>query len=126
MWTLSFESMLSLATLAALVLVVWRFTSIIRVLSQSSSRNDERNAEQRDRFFMQLLEQQSVAGNADKAVSMASVHSSEHLRVHNMNLSRDATDSKEAAKAARKAEHERRHRERENAAAGTATEAFGR
>lgn len=123
--TLSFE-ILVLATLAALVLCVWRFTSIIRVLAQSTARHDERNAEQRDRFFLQLLEQNSVAGHADKAVAMASVHSTEHLRMHNMNLARDAVDDKEAAKAARKAEFERQHREREGAATGIPTEAFSK
>lgn len=129
MSTPSFESILSLAILAALVvsncLCVWRFTSIIRVLSQSTSRNDERNATQRDRFFMQLLEQQAVQSNADKAVAMASVHSAEHLRAHHMDLSRDAAGEKEATKAARMAEHERKHRDRQGNAVGSTTEAFG-
>ena len=126
MSTLSFEIIVSLALLAAFVLCVWRFTSIIRALAQSTARHDERNATQRDRFFVQLHENQSVASHADKAVAMASVHSNEHFRTHNMNLSRDAAGEQDAAKAARKADNERKHREREGAVAGTTKEAFGR
>lgn len=120
------ENLLPLSVLAALVLCVWRFTSILARLAQSTARHDERNAEQRDRFFMQLLEQKAVASHADQAVQMAGVHSNEHLKTHNMNLARDATDVKAAAKAAKRADEERKNRERTLAADKTPVEGFSR
>lgn len=126
MWTPLFENLLSLSTLAALVLCVWRFTGILRNLAQSTARHDERNSEQRDRFFMQLLEQKAVASHPDQAVAMAALHSKEHITAKNMNLARDATDAKETAKAGKKAEDERKHRERTAAAAKTTVEAYSK
>ena len=126
MWTHSFELMISMPFVAMTVLSIWRFTSIIRDLAQSTARHDERNSEQRDRFFMQLLEQKAVASHVDQAVAMAGIHSKEHLTTHNMNLARDATDAKATAKAGKKAEDERKHRERTASAAKTSVEGFSR
>lgn len=126
MSTPSFELVISIALIAMAVLSIWRFTSIIQELAQSTARHDERNAAQRDRFFMQLLEQKAVASTADQAVRMAAVHSAEDLRKHGMNLQRDAADTQETVKAARHADRERKHRERQGAAPGTPVEAFSK
>ncbi len=121
---LLFELLVSISLVAMTVLSIWRFTSIIRDLAQSTARHDERNAEQRDRFFMQLLENQSVASDAEKAVAMAAIHSDEHLKAHNMNLSRDAVNDKEAASLARKAAGERKKWERQKNSGESVVEGF--
>ena len=122
--TLLSDLIIPISLVAMTVVSIWRMTSIIRGLTVSSARHDERNAEQRDRFFMQILEKQAVASDVGSAVSMANVHSNEHLRTHNMDLARDSVDEKEAAKAARGAELERKNRERTANAGKSTVEAF--
>lgn len=122
--TLLSELIIPIALVAMTIVSIWRMTSIIRELAESSGRHNERDSEQRDRFVMQMLEKQAVASDAESAVAMANVHSNEHLRTHNMNLARDSVSEKEAAKAARGAELERKNRERAANAGGTTVEAF--
>lgn len=88
--TLLYENALPVATLLALVVCVWRFTSILAHLMGMAVRFSERNEAQRDRFYERMIEKRQVEGNPEQAVQMAGMHHSEAINTHRTNINRDA------------------------------------
>lgn len=102
------ETILCLGVLIVLALCVWRFTSTLTRITEYGSRSDERQALQRDRLMLMVIEKMQVQGSTDQAVRIAQQHGHEAAQGMAHHLQRDG--AADAAKA-RRATRERKHRE---------------
>lgn len=99
---------LPIAAILALVVTVWRFTSVYSAMIGTVGRSTERNEAQRDRFFQQMVEKMQVTGDGKLAFQVANLHAQESTAGHRADLSRDAaSDRRINAKVA----SEQRHRD---------------
>lgn len=101
-------AVLALCAIAALVVVVVKFTNILSRLSESNGRASERNEHQRDRFSQTLIEKLQARTDED-AIRLANLHASEGREAHVANLRRDTVpETTEDRRAKRAAEAEMR------------------
>lgn len=74
--------------LVALVATVWRFTTCITRMSSFGERFSERIHQERDRFFLQVLEKKSVRSD-EAQVRLAGQHGQEAMQHHRDAMARD-------------------------------------
>lgn len=94
------------ATILALVVIVWRCMSVIGAMTGTIGRSVERNEAQRDRFFQQMVEKMQVKDDEKRAFLLSQLHANEAGAGHRADLSRDAVADKQMkARAAAEAKH---------------------
>lgn len=86
---------LPIATVFALVICVWRFTSVGAAMIGTIGRSTERNEAQRDRFFQQMVEKMQV-DDGKQAFQLAQLHAGETTATHRADLTRDAVADRRA------------------------------
>lgn len=85
---------LPVAAILALVVCVWRFTSVLNAMAGTVGRSAERNEAQRDRFYQQMIEKMQIGGDGKRAFDLAQLHGQEAAAGHRADLTRDGVADK--------------------------------